>query len=74
MPIVTFERRRAEEFAPTIEGAGTVNRFNDEPSARWRHMFRSTACARCNCLCTNGSREAIVSYARQKLGYVWFVW
>src|SRR5450755_2839854 len=55
MPIVTFERRRPEEFAPTIEGAETVNLFNDEPSAHWRHMFRSTACARRNCLCTNGS-------------------
>lgn len=59
MPIFMIERRFAEEFEPTLEGASEVNAINDEESVRWLYSFLSADKRKTYCLYEAESADAI---------------
>jgi hypothetical protein len=65
MPIFMIERRFAEEFAPSIEGAQDVNAINDEEGVRWLHSFLAADKRKTYCLYEAISAEAIVRAAER---------
>jgi hypothetical protein len=54
-----IERRFAEEFEPTLDGAEGVNRINDEEGVRWLYSFLSADRRKTYCLYEAVSPEAI---------------
>jgi hypothetical protein len=65
MPIFMIERRFAEEFEPSIEGAGDVNAINDEEGVRWLYSFLAADKRKTYCLYEAISAEAIVRAAER---------
>jgi uncharacterized protein DUF4242 len=63
MPIFMIERRYAEEFAPSIEGAREINAINDEEDVRWLYSFLATDRRKTYCLYEAASADAIVQAA-----------
>jgi len=59
MPIFMIERRFAEEFEPTIEGAEDVNAINDDEGVRWLYSFLAADKRKTYCLYEAESIEAI---------------
>jgi hypothetical protein len=59
MPIFMIERRFAEEFEPTVDGAAGVNRINDEEGVRWLYSFLSADRRKTYCLYEAVSADAI---------------
>jgi hypothetical protein len=67
MPIFMIERRFAEDFEPTIEGAEDVNAINDEEGVRWLYSFLAADKRKTFCLYEAVSAEAI-GRAAQRAG------
>jgi hypothetical protein len=63
MPVFMIERRFAEEFEPTVEGADGVNRINSEEDVRWLYSFLSADKRRTYCLYEAESADAILRAA-----------
>jgi hypothetical protein len=59
MPIFMIERRFAEAFEPTVDGAEGVNRINDEERVRWLYSFLSADKRKTFCLYEALSADAI---------------
>jgi len=59
MPVFMIERRFAEDFEPSIEGATDVNRINDEEGVRWLYSFWSKDKRKTFCLYEAESADAI---------------
>jgi hypothetical protein len=59
MPIFMIERRFAEEFEPTLEGAEGVNAINDEEGVRWLYSFLAADKRKTYCLYEAESADAI---------------
>lgn len=59
MPVFMIERRFAEEFEPSIEGAADVNRINGEEGVQWLYSFWSKDKRKTFCLYEAESVEAI---------------
>jgi hypothetical protein len=65
MPIFMIERRFAEQFEPTIEGAEGVNAVNDEEGVRWLYSFLAADKRKTYCLYEAISAEAIIRAAER---------
>jgi hypothetical protein len=65
MPIFMIERRNAEEFEPTIEGAADVNAINDAEGVRWLYSFLAADRRKTYCLYEATSAEAIIRAAER---------
>lgn len=65
MPIFMIERRYAEQFDPTIDGAAEVNRINDEEDVRWLMSFLSADKRKTYCLYEAESVDAILRAAKR---------
>lgn len=63
MPIFMIERRYAEQFDPTVDGAAEVNRINDEEDVRWLMSFLSADKRKTYCLYEAESVDAILRAA-----------
>jgi hypothetical protein len=59
MPIFMIERRFAETFEPSVDGAEGVNRINDEEGVRWLYSFLSADKRKTFCLYEAVSADAI---------------
>jgi hypothetical protein len=59
MPVFMIERRFAEEFEPSIEGAADVNRINEDEGVQWLFSFWSKDKRKTFCLYEAESVEAI---------------
>lgn len=59
MPVFMVERRYADEFEATADGAAGVNRINDEEGVRWIFSFLSADKRKTYCLYEAPSPEAI---------------
>jgi Protein of unknown function (DUF4242) len=59
MPIFVIERRYAETFDPSAEGAEEINVINDEEGVRWLYSFLSVDRRKTFCLYEAPSVEAI---------------
>jgi hypothetical protein len=65
MPIYMIERRFAEQFEPSLEGAEGVNAINDEEGVRWLHSFLSADKRKTYCLYEAESPDAIIRAAER---------
>ena len=59
MPVFMIERRYAEEFTPTVDGAAEVRLINDDEDVRWLYSFLSADKRKSFCLYEAESAEAI---------------
>jgi hypothetical protein len=59
MPVFMIERRYAEEFTPTADGAAEVRLINDDEDVRWLYSFLSADKRKSFCLYEAESAEAI---------------
>lgn len=59
MPVFVIERRFADEFEPSLDGAEGVNRINDDEGVRWLYSFLSADKRKTYCLYEAPSAEAI---------------
>ena len=50
MAVFMIERRYAEEFTPTADGAGEVRLINDDEDVRWLYSFLSADKRKSFCL------------------------
>jgi hypothetical protein len=59
VPVFMIERRFADEFEATAEGADGVNRINDEEGVRWLYSFLAADKRKTYCLYEAPSPDAI---------------
>ena len=59
MPVFMIERRYAEQFESSAEGADGINRINDEEGVRWLYSFLSADRRKTYCLYEAPSPDAI---------------
>jgi hypothetical protein len=59
MPVFMIERRFAEDFEPSIEGAVDVNRINGDEGVRWLFSFLAKDKRKTFCFYEADSVEAI---------------
>ena len=59
MPVFMIERRYAEEFTPSTEGAAEVRLVNDDEDVHWLYSFLSADKRKSFCLYEAESADAI---------------
>jgi uncharacterized protein DUF4242 len=59
VPVFMIERRYAEQFESSADGADGINRINDEEGVRWLYSFLSADRRKTYCLYEAPSPDAI---------------
>jgi hypothetical protein len=63
VPVFMIERRYAEEFTPSTEGAAEVRLVNDDEDVHWLYSFLSADKRKSFCLYEAESADAIRAHA-----------
>jgi len=65
MPVFMIERRYAEQFESSTDGADGINRINDEEGVRWLYSFLSADRRKTYCLYEAPSPDEILAAAKR---------